>query len=296
MKQLRRPDWARPVRSSGLLRVLALFAVIALSIGACGGGDDDDAGTTGSPPTSTVSSQPTAGTSPADAAGPTGAATGPTSATAPAGSGATGGVPDIADLTGLDSFRFEFRMEGEGAFLAGAGIPDLPSELGEVSGFSASGAWIAPDQAQVEMSLGGLQLRRTIKGDEEWSTALGVTTGPMPATGEASDLVLFSGFVNPEEIAAENRVECGGSETVNGVEAVRCEVPGDAAYEEMIAALAGQESVSVDNASFVIWVASEGNFVVRWELNASGAVSEQAFSWSLSSNITEINSVESIEP
>jgi hypothetical protein len=222
-----------------------------------------------------------------------GASTGGAAAGGEGGSStAAGGVPAIEDLSALQSFRWNIEMSGAGAFLGSAGVPSIPGSDG--NSFTASGAYIAPDQAQVQLSTGGFQFKQTIKGNQEWTSVAGMTTGPVPTTSRASDLIYVSSFVDPASVVDESSMNCGATENVNGVSAVRCETT-QQANEMIVSSLGGADAVATD-ASYVIWVAEQGNFIVRWELNASGTAQGAPFEWKFTANITDVNNVGSIDP
>lgn len=265
----------------GLLMLVSLLAMFAI---ACGGNGDDGAGNaTGSaPPVST------------GATGASGSATG-SSAGGDGGSGSTGSsgggsnLSDIVDLAGLQSFRWDITLEGAGSTL-GAGVPGAP---GDTSAFTAKGAYIAPDQAQVTIGTAGIEYKQTIKGDQQWTTIAGVTTGPVPATSAATDLIYVSTFVDPASVASAGAMDCGGTENVNGVSAVRCETT-DEVNQQIVAGLAPGGVAS--EASYVTWIAQDGNFIVRWEFIAKGTADGTPFEWRFVANIMEVNNVGSIEP
>jgi hypothetical protein len=260
---------------------VAIAGVLTVLAAACGG---DDNGGNGGDPTATASAEVTG-----SATGATGGAnTGATGATG--GTGAEGSLTDLTDLTGLQSFRWDITLAGAGDFLGAAGVP---SAGGAENEFKASGAYIAPDQAQVTVSTAGFELKQTIKGDQQWSTVAGVTTGPVAATSDAASLIYVSTFVDPENVLAEGSMDCGGTENVNGVTAVRCESTGAVSQQIVDSLAAGAEATE---ASFVIWVAEEGNFIVRWEFSAAGTANNQPFDWRFVANITSVNQVPSIDP
>ena len=287
---------------------MALMAVIALFIGACSGGDDDGNSesatptTTAAPGSDSTGSTGSTGSETTGATGATGSAGAPGPSGSTAGGGSTGNagptgstgpsMADIADLTGLDSFRWDITMSGAGSFLGATGIPEVPG--GEDAEFSAQGAYIAPDQAQVSISLAGFEYEQTVKGDQQWTTIAGVTTGPVASTSSAQDLIYVSTFVDPENVVDGDSMECGDTENVNGVDAVRCETT-DEVNAEIVEGLAGP-GATTSEASFVIWVAEEGDYIVRWEFNAAGTANNQPFEWSFVANITDVNTVASIEP
>jgi hypothetical protein len=271
---------------TGLLMLISLLGVFAI---ACGGSsDDDDNGSTGSaPPVSTGATGATGG-----GTGASGGATGSAGGTGSTATGSSGGGSDlsnIADLTGLQSFRWDITLEGAGSTLGG-GVPGAPGDAGA---FTAKGAYIAPDQAQVTIGTAGIEYKQTIKGGEQWTTIAGVTTGPVPATSAATDLIYVSTFVDPASVASAGAMDCGGTENVNGVSALRCETT-EEVNQQIVAGLAPGSVTS--EASYVIWVAQEGNFIVRWEFNAEGTANGTPFEWNFVANIMEVNNVSSIEP
>lgn len=277
---------------SWLVRIavpLAVVAALAIFSAACGGDDDGNGGSTASNPSPTVATGSTGGTTGSTGGGATGS-TGTTEATGTTGAtGPADGLGDLADLTGLQSFRWDITLTGAGSFLNTAGVPSTGAE----DEFTARGAYIAPDQAQVTLSSTGFELKQTIKGDQQWTTIAGVTTGPVAATSDAESLIYVSTFVDPENIVAGGSMDCGGAEDVNGVRAVRCETTEDVNQQIVEGLAAGAEAT---DASFVIWVAEEGNFIVRWEFMAEGTANGQPFDWSFIANITSVNQVPSIDP
>ncbi len=298
MKLVNGPLWAGPDLFGGgagrLLRVTALLAVLALFIGACGGGDDDSSSNSQpTPTTAAASAGGGASNSATGAVGATGAtgAAGGTGATA--NSNTTGSGPTaLADLTGLQSFRWDVALSGAGSFLANAGVPSVPG--GSNSEFTATGAYIAPDQAQVTINAAGFEYKQTVKGGQQWTTVAGVTTGPTPATSDAQSLIYVTSFVDPESVVNGSSMNCGGSESVNGVSAVRCETT-DEMNRQIVSGFAGSD-VQTSSASFVMWIAQDGNYIVKWEFKAEGTANGEPFNWNFVANITDVNNVSSIEP
>jgi hypothetical protein len=273
-----------------LLAALSLFAV------ACGGDGDADTASPSSPDASASTGatgntgatlQSTGATAGTGAAAPaTGSTGGTLQSTGPTGSG----PGNLNDLSGLQSFRWDVTVGGAGALLSAAGFPSLDGS--DASEFTAHGAYIAPDQGQVEVAVAGFEYKQTIKGDQQWTSIAGVTTGPVAATDSADALIYVTAFFDPATLAEPTDLDCGDSEDVNGVEAIRCETT---KADEIAAGLAGEDA-EIDEASFVIWVAEEGDFIVKYDFKASGSAAGQDFEWSLVANITDINNVGSIEP
>jgi hypothetical protein len=289
----------KPLRVSGartvpLLAVVLLLALVAAFAVACGGDSDDDEGSI-TPASTTV----TGATGSTGEAGAITGATGPTGATGATGAtgGSTGGtgsvVPAVEDYTGLSSFRWDVTLTGAGAFLDAAGIPALPGG-DEANEFKATGSYIAPDQAQVEANIAGFTYKQTIKQGQQWTSIAGVNTGPVSATDSADSLIYVAAFIDPSTVVDEASMECGDTENVNGVDAIRCETT-EEVNQQIVAGLAG-EGAQTEDASFVLWIAEEGNFVVKYDFSASGTAGGQPFEWSFVANITDVNNVSSIEP
>ncbi len=298
MKVSDRPFWFRPGLFNSSVRLLgmtALFAGLTLFVAACGG--DDDAASSGSATTTSATAAPPSGGSGVTA--PTSApdSTGSTGTTGSSGAEAVGTAVGtspgpLADLNGLQSFRWDITLSGGGAFLASAGVPTIPGASS--SDFTASGAYIAPDQAQVTIRAGGIEYKQTVKGDQQWTTIAGTTTGPVPATVDAGSLNYVSAFVDPQSLIDDTAIDCGSHENVNGVDALRCETT-EAMNQQLVTGFAGAGAETTD-ASFVLWVATEGNYIVRWEFNAEGTANGDPFKWNFVANITDVNGVNSIEP
>lgn len=281
-----------------LFCAIVVFAALSLMIGACssddGGNDAGSTATTGAT-TQSSSGETTGATGTTSATGATTAtgATGPASSnTGGSGAtGATGGLGSITDLTGLESFRWDVTMKGAGSFFDSS-LPSVPGA--ENTDITAQGAYIAPDQAQVTVQLAGFEYKQTVKGDQEWTTIAGVTTGPIPATSNAQDLIYVSSFVDPESYVDGESMQCGDSEDVNGVQAVRCETT-EEVNQQIVDSLAGQGAQTSD-ASFVVWVSQDREYITRWEFNATGTANNEPFQWNFVANITDVDNVQSIEP
>ena len=274
-----------------LLRMLAGLTLAALLIGACSSGDDDSSSPSGEPTSAATGGN--GGGSQGGGGGATGSEQ-PTAAPSDGGSQGSGSsVPNVVDLTSLPSFRWDITISGAGSLAAGAGIPSIPGG-GDSDTFSARGAWIAPDQAQVEVEISGFAYKQTIKGDQEWTSIAGVSTGPVPSTTEASSLILSASFAEPGDLVTADQIDCGGSENVNGVNAIRCEAS-EAAQQQFAQSL-GQADLSLSDSSLAVWIAADGGYVVRWELKAAGTSDGESFELSVVSNVTDVGNVSSIDP
>lgn len=260
------------------LRAIAVSVVLALFIGACGGGDDEPENGTGAgnggvivPATATASAGPTGG-------------------------GSTIGDGDIeyvpGALTQLDSFRFEIVIEGDGNIVSGL-IPD-DSEI-EADRVVFNGAWIGPDQSQLEFSLGGFQIKQTIIGGQEWSAFGDLQQGPVVASRSANDLVVIADLLDANESLRQTEYICAGADVINGIQALRCEVS-EVARASFVENLT-DDNLTVEDATMTLWVAEEGGFIVRSELTATGVdAGNLPFTMRLSANVTDINNVDEIAP
>jgi hypothetical protein len=266
---LMRSGWDPAFVAAAVLTMIALLAV------ACGGG-------------SSGSSSPTATTG---SGGVSAGATG-SSGSETTGASAGGDTTQLSDLTDLQSFHWDITLNGASALLAGAGVPAGAGD--DADKITASGAWIAPDQAQLVVDTGGFAITQTIKGDQEWISNAGVTSGPNPATSDAQSLVYIASILDPQQDVSPSDLNCGDTETVNGIEAKRCE-SSEAASQEIVASIGGSE-VQATSASLVMWIATDGGYAVRWEFKASGTSGGAPFDWNFVANVTDVNNVTSIEP
>ena len=273
---------ARPFGINPALRFAAFFTLAALLIAACGG-DSDSNGADGN----TGGEQP----APTRAAGGT-----------PSTGGGGGGAITTSSLNDLDSYRFELRVEGTGSLVGDLGIPDT-SGSGDTSKaqFNVKGAWIKPDKAQLEINLSGLDLKQTVIGNQQWTTIAGMTQGPERAEAPASELALAPVFVEDSNLMENlDQLDCGGSETVNGINSVVCE-----AGLEDFEALSGDVSGFLDDSgireldrfNMKIWVARDGGYPVRMDLDMEGTDTTGGdFTMVVRLSVSDVNKVGEITP
>jgi hypothetical protein len=193
------------------------------------------------------------------------------------------------DLERLKSFRWDMTYRGTGMTWADAGIPGLAGD----ETFTAQGAYIWPDQAQVTVGVdGGFSYGQTIKGQEQWTTVGGITSGPVLTTSNAMSLVFVKDFVEPLDSATQADMDCGEVQTVNGVKAIRCE--GTEPQEPFDGPTSGM--VEFTEVAVVVWVAEDGKYATRLEMNISGIREGEPFLMEMTINIYDMNRVTEIEP
>jgi len=260
----------------------ALFAIMvaaALVLSACSG--DDDSG----PNSANGSSGPVEATLPPDV-DPT----------------AVPVLPAAASLSDLPSYRYEVTFEGTGSIADSLGIGELTGTPASDSfKYTVKGAWIAPDQAQLELSFAGQQVKQTIIGNQQWVTLAGVTSGPVPADGRAEDLILAASFINESTIGSTlDDFDCSETEEVNGVDTLKC--VGDLedfqqSEDQLRTLLEGANVREVSAFDSTIWVAEEGGFAVKADMHVAGKTADNRdFSLTLNVNITDIGQVTEIKP
>jgi len=258
---------------------LTIMLAAALLLGACSGDDDN-----GSNPGDGPSSPPEA-TSPPDVE--------PTAVPV---------LPAAASLSDLPSYRYEVTFEGTGSIAESLGIGELTGRAaGDSFKYAVKGAWIAPDQAQLELSFAGQQVKQTIIGNQQWVTLAGVASGPVPADGRAEDLILAASFINESTIGSTlDDFDCSDTEQVNGVTTLKC--VGDLedfqqSDDQLRSLLEGANVREVTAFDSTIWVAEQGGYAVKADMRVAGKTGDNRdFSLTLNVNITDIGKVTEIKP
>ena len=205
-----------------------------------------------------------------------------------------------AKLMELKSFRFDFSMTLD---LGGVGVPGIGGSsaedpmgeafaramLGILGEIRAEGAFVAPDQMDVRLSLAGQQLGYVQVGNRAWvnegsgwqSTAAsqGLGFGDTPAD-------LFSEFL-PAEVLRGARTS---SETVNGVKTTRYSFDKKALEQAAQGMGDSADQEDVTEANLDVWL-MDGNIPVKITMNVAGRdESGQSMSMQLEVNVRDINS------
>ncbi len=304
-----------------LFRVAALLAIVALFASACGGSSNKNSSTGATGTGATGSSASTGGASGASATvtavtgsssssitgSPSGASTGPSGSTGAvaSSSGASGdALPITSDVASLKSYNWEVKLEGKGAIVAQLG-PDLSGASGaappEALNYDIKGAFIQPDQAQMELDTGSLSVKQTVIGTQEWVTIGGVTQGPSEVgASAASDLGLTNFFDVADIFRDVQGFDCSGSQNVNGVDTTVCKAD-MADYNQMAAGVAGLLDntgvETVNDFSLQVYIAKNGGYVVKTDMTMSGVGTDNKdFTLGLHLDVTNINSVSEIKP
>ena len=298
---------------SRLLRIAALFVVVALFVSACGGSSNKNAstGATGSGASTGGSSAiaPTGataltGSSSSSITGSPSGANAPSGNTgAPAG-GSGASLPISNDVSSLKSYNWDLTLSGKGAIVAQLG-PDLTGSSGAAPPDSVSydikGSYIAPDKAQMELDTGGLSLKQTVIGTQEWTSVGGVTQGPTEVGPTAVSDLGLPGFFDVGDVFRDVQgFDCGGSQNVNGVDTTVCKAD-KSDYDQMAAGIAGLLDntgvETVNDFSLAIYIAKDGGYVVKTDMTMGGVGTDNKdFSLGIHLNVTDINNVSTITP
>ncbi len=213
-------------------------------------------------------------------------------------------MPITSDVSSLKSYSWELTLAGKGAIVAQLG-PDLTGSSGapppDSVSYDIKGAYIQPDKAQMELDTGGVSLKQTVVGTQEWTTVGGVTQGPTEVgTNAVSDLGL-PGFFDVGDVFRDVQgFDCSGSQNVNGVDATVCSAD-KSDYDQMAAGIAGLLDntgvETVNDFSLKVYVAKDGGYVVKTDMTMSGVGTDNKdFSLGIHLNVTDINNVSDISP
>jgi hypothetical protein len=211
-------------------------------------------------------------------------------------------LPAAASLSQLPSYRYEVIFEGTGSIADSLGIGDLTgAPTGDSFKYSVKGAWIAPDQAQLELSFAGQQVKQTIIGNQQWVTLGDAASGPVPADGRAEDLILAASFINESTIGSTlEDFDCSDTEEVNGVATLKC--VGDLedfqqSEDQLRTLLEGANVREVTAFDSTIWVAEQGGYAVKADMRVAGKTGDNRdFALTLNVNVTDIGKVTEIKP
>jgi len=282
------------------MRILSLVMATILAIAcltACGGDGEEKEKDENAPAA--------AGTPTAAAAG-TARATATAAATATAKRTPTPTGEAFGSLSGLDSYRYSMTMDLKG--LGSALAESFGGLTGEESGtmpetihMEITGAFVAPDKAEANMSIGGLsdEISMTVIGDQEWMKWGDMVMGPNTFEGDLSDMSLAEAMWGSfEEGAGDLTCSSEKKETVNGVPSIRCGI--DQASFEQLASLFGDTQTTggnIDELSLDLWLAEDGGWPVRLQAHVAGTdESGQDMDAELQMDITDVNKEIDIEP
>jgi hypothetical protein len=232
----------------------------------------------------------------APVATPTGSGT---TSTRPAARGTpVGGAGKLNDLS---SYRFAMRIEGSGGPLEGVastfqalqtGTPDSRQDLV----MEVNGAFVKPDRGQQTLKLGTFNLDITTIGKQQWTRVFGIQTGPESAARTTEDYSFAASIWDEGLVDSFSALGCTGTDRVNGVAVKKCGVDSDS-LGALIDAFGGLSADptsgirSITGGSMEAWLAQQGNYPVRINVNLAGTGSDnKAFKMKLSLDVTEINS------
>jgi len=283
---------------------VALAAILGVALLAACGSVDDEAGSgdaVASTPAAQAASEVNATTAPrVGAAIPRGGATATPRASATGSDSARQiGCEFPSDIK---SFRFEMTMKANLPSTPDAETPQSEEPLGDFLGalsglmgdMKMEGAVIVPDRSSMDMTIGGHEFGSFVQiGSQSWMKLAGLTDWQeQPASDEG---FLFSPLdfceTAEEDLSSALSQLEGEKETVNGIEAVHYHL--DKAdltlLEEFLGTtedMAGvPEEFSVD-----IWLAEDGDWPVRLNLEASGEDDEgQPLSFEISFEFKDFN-------
>jgi hypothetical protein len=163
-----------------------------------------------------------------------------------------------------------------------------------------TGAFVAPDKAEANMSIGGLsdEISMTVIGDQEWMKWGDMVLGPSPLEGDLSEInlaqAMWGGF---SEEAGGLNCSSEKKETVNGVPSLHCGID-QASFEQLSSLFGGTEGTgNIDELSVDLWLAQDGRWPVRLRVHVAGTDdSGNAMDAKLEMDITDVNKDIEIKP
>ncbi|MGQ9571808.1 MAG: hypothetical protein ACUVV3_01250 [Dehalococcoidia bacterium] len=265
------------------LAMATMLAVVGLV--ACGGDEEEE----GPPaPARTPAAAETVTATPATAETAT-----PVATLTPSGEGVTPG-----SLANLDSYRYTMKMEvkGLGTFLPeslGGLTGEEPTSMPETVEMVVSGAYVAPDKAEANMRISGLDVAvvMTIIGDQQWIRMGDMVMGPMEFEGDLSDMSLaYAMWGDFSEEAGQLTCASEKRETVNSVPSRYCGID-QATFEQLASLFGGTEEMgNIDDLNLEMWLAEDGGWPVRVVAHIAGTDEDgQEFEADLEMNITDVN-------
>ncbi len=289
------------ISPSGVKRIFGLtigaILIAALVVG-CGGSKKSSTTSTDTPaaaPAATSGSGSQSGSNNGSSSAP--------AVTATAASSDSSGGATASPLSSLTSYKYALNISGNGGALS-----ELASTLGsgDSSGdvsMAVTGAYVAPDKAQTDLNISGLDITRTVIGDQQWQDVGGLVQGPQPATpSDVQDVIFINAFWSDSDFTTTlNQFNCSSStETVNGVETHMCGIDKET-YNTLRSTLGGFFGNSADitdltTFNFQVWLTSDG-VPVRMRVEMIGTDADNApFNLKMNLDITDINSNFDITP
>jgi hypothetical protein len=271
--------------------------MLLLAFGVACGGDSEDEPVVVTPapsPTSRPAASNAPSSQPSPTVGATGAGAPPTQQavqTAPEG---TLNVANLsASLQAIESFRFDLALQMDFDVPEGTQNSEAAAAAALMALFGhieAEGAYVAPDQYQVDMTFLGMDIKVIQIGEEVWTNdGSGWVSDP--------DAVVTPFGTSPTEIPFEfiPEAELAGAEitteTLDGVETTRFSFDKDslAALAEAAGETAGLEDLSeVDTLALDVWITSDG-VPVKMTMDVQGESEGVEISVQLEYNIRDIN-------
>ncbi|MCJ7510126.1 MAG: hypothetical protein MUP14_04460 [Dehalococcoidia bacterium] len=289
------------------MRILSLAMVTILTVAcltACGGGGDEKENDENAPAAAGTPTAAAAGTARATAT-VAATATAKRTPTATAKRTPTPTGEAFGSLSGLDSYRYTMTMDLKG--LGSALTESFGGLTGEESGtmpetihMEIVGAFVAPDKAEANMSIGGLtdEISMTVIGDQQWMKWGDMVMGPDTFEGDLSDMSLAEAMWGSFEEGASG-LTCSSEkkETVNGGPSVHCGID-EASFEELASLFGETETTGdIDELSLDLWLAEDGGWPVRLQAHVAGTdESGQDMEAELEMDITDVNEEIGIEP
>ena len=176
-----------------------------------------------------------------------------------------------------------------------------PGAAPETVLMEVTGAFVAPDKAEANISIGGLDeemvMSMTVIGDQQWMKLGDLAMGPSDFEGSLSDMSLaeamWGGFSESGGVTCASEKK----ETVNGVPSLYCGID-EASFEQLSSLFGGTEEMgNIDDLSLEMWLAEDGDWPVRLRVHVAGTdESDQKFDAKLEMDITDVNEEIDIEP
>ena len=286
----------------------AVLAVVLFLVLKGGGGDNKNSALsvpTTMPTVAGAAQSPVATTRPSTS--PTTAAANPTSAPAATSRPGTSAQGSGGKLADLNSYKVNLKIEGTGGPLSdvASAFGSLPGSTGPASQnlvMEVTGAYVKPDKSQQSLKLGNFTIDFTTIGRQQWTTVLGIKTGPDTASRSTEDYSFAASIWDDGLLDSFSAFSCSGNETINGIQTKKCGVDSKtlSALVDAFGGLTGDPSSgikSISSGSMQAWLAQNGNYPVRISFDLKGQGSDNKdFSLKMNMDVTDVNSSIVIEP